>query len=171
MTQYRRITGAAVILLFAVATLAMSQEKVVSGAASSGTHYGFLVDGGHLYLPYLYYQWIDDTGKLTGTRESLEPSGGNSGYVVHRNRFSGTRSGEWLSIRYLNGQFMRGVRERLHFVHGRLYVRESQTGAVWWAPGKAMTSSGWALTAIRFMECYTNPYDAGNIDRKCTNHG
>ena len=159
----------ATALLVAVGSTAVFSARASATRQHAAT-YGFLVDGGHLYLPYVYIHWTDRAGRLTGTEETLETASYEDGYVVHRHRFTGHRSGNRLYVHSPDHHVLWGARG-LRFVSGRLYLKESQTGTVWWAPGKAMAPEKWALTAVRFMECYTNPYDAGTFSRKCTNHG
>jgi hypothetical protein len=163
-------TLGAFALLVAVGSAAVFSARASATGQQAAT-YGFLVNGGHLYLPYMYIHWTDRAGRLTGTEETLETSNYENGYVIHRHRFTGHRSSNRLFIQSPDGHVLWGTRGGLRFVSGRLYLRESQTGAVWWAPGKAMPPARWALAAVRFMECYTNPYQAGTFSRKCTNHG
>jgi hypothetical protein len=158
-------------LLFAA--LALTETKVegasVHSSSSRSPGYGFIVDGGHLYVPYLYYRWTDRNGRFVGMRESLETASANDGYVMHRCPFTGSHSGRSLKVTFVGRGCALTADEALRFTGGVLYVKESQTGAVWWAKGRAASESQWARRAIRFMECYTNPYDAGNPSRKCSN--
>lgn len=171
MSIHVRLPFAAVTLLGAILSPTGQASTGASPVRQQGVTYGFLVNGGHLYLPYVYFHWTDHAGKLSGTEETLEPSNSQDGYVVHRHRFTGTRSGDRLHIKSTDKHFLWGAGGRLRFTAGRLYLKESQTGVTWWAAGKPMRPSKWALTAIRFMECYTNPYEAGTANGKCSNHG